>query len=175
MTAQRKSEIKKYLIYILILLSAHIFQNTLTVFPEIASVRPVLLISAAVCIAMFEGELVGAIAGLLAGSLWDTVTVASDGYNALFLMLMCAVCGTLLRVFLRNNIITYIIMNTGITFLYFLTYVLFFITARGIGGAGWLMLYRYLPMEIYSLVLTPLWYFLIRAVNRKFTYDYAEY
>lgn len=119
MTVQTKTKVKRYVAYGLILLLAHILQNSLPIFPEILAVRPVLLISVAVCISMFEGELVGAIAGLLAGALWDTVTATADGYNAFYLMVACAVCGVLLRVFMRNNIITYIMMNTGITIFYF--------------------------------------------------------
>lgn len=175
MNVQKKIKAKRYLIYALVLLLAHIFQNTLRIFPEIGSVRPILLISAAVCIAMFEGEVVGALAGLAAGALWDTVTDASDGYNAMYLMIACAVCGTLLRIFLRNNIVTYIIMNTVITLFYSMTYVLVFVIVRGIDGAGYLYLRYYLPMALYSLLLTPLWYMLIRAVNRKFSYSYIEY
>lgn len=175
MTVQTKVKLKRYAVYGVIILLAHILQNILTIFPEIVSVRPVLLISVAVCISMFEGEVVGAVAGLLSGALWDTLTVTADGYNAVYLMIACAFCGVMLRIFMRNNIITFIMMNTGITMLYFLTYVLFFITARGIdGGAGMLLRY-YLPMTIYSLVLTPFVYWLIRAVNRKFSYDYTEY
>ena len=175
MTVQTKTKLKRYLTYGLILLLAHILQNSLPIFPEILAVRPVLLISAAVCIAMFEGELVGAIAGLAAGALWDTVTATADGYNAFYLMVACAVCGVMLRIFMRNNIITYIMMNTGVTMVYFLTYVLFFITARGIDGGTEMLLRYYLPMGIYSLLLTPVWYVIIRAVNRKFVLDYTEY
>lgn len=175
MTVQTKTKVKRYSVYIAIILLAHILQNILTIFPEIASVRPVLLISVPVCIAMFEGEVTGAIAGLFAGALWDTLTVTADGYNAFYLMLVCALCGVLLRVFMRNNIITYIMMNTGITMLYFLSYVLFFITARGIDGGTQMLLKYYLPMCVYSLVLTPFWYVIIRAVNRKFSFNYTEY
>ncbi len=175
MTVQTKTKLKRYSAYAVILLLAHILQNSLPIFPEILAVRPVLLISAAVCISMFEGELVGAIVGLAAGALWDTVTAAADGYNAFYLMAACAVCGVLLRVFMRNNIITYIMMNTGITMLYFSSYVLFFITARGIDGGAEMLLRYYLPMSVYSLLLTPLWYVLIRTVNRKFSYNYTEY
>lgn len=175
MTVQTKVKLKRYAVYGVIILLAHILQNILTIFPEIVSVRPVLLISVAVCISMFEGEVVGTVVGLLSGALWDTLTVTADGYNAVYLMVACAFCGVMLRIFMRNNIITFIMMNTGITMLYFLTYVLFFITARGIdGGAGMLLRY-YLPMTIYSLVLTPVVYWLIRTVNRKFAYDYTEY
>lgn len=175
MNIQTKVKLKKYIVYIIILLAAHLLQNTFTVFPAIASVRPVLIISAAVCIAMFDGELIGSAAGLFAGALWDTVTASSDGYNALFLMVSCALCGTLLRIYMRNNIVTYSIMNTGITLFYFLSYILFFITAQGISGAWALFLRYYLPMTAYSVALTPLWYILIRAVNRKFAYGYTQY
>ncbi len=175
MTVQTKTKLKRYAVYGVVILLAHILQNILTIFPQIASVRPVLLISVVICISMFEGEVVGAVVGLLSGALWDTLTVTADGYNAVYLMIACAVCGVLLRVFMRNNIITYIMMNTGTTMLYFLTYVLFFITARGIDGGAELLLRYYLPMNIYSLALTPAIYWLIRGINRKFSYDYTEY
>lgn len=175
MTVQTKTKVKRYAVYGVILLLAHILQNSLPIFPEILAVRPVLLISVAVCISMFEGELVGAIAGLVAGALWDTVTSTADGYNAFYLMVACAVCGVMLRIFMRNNIITYIMMNTGVTMVYFLSYVLFFITARGIDGGTEMLLRYYLPMSVYSLLLTPVWYVIVRAVNRKFSSNYTEY
>ena len=175
MAVQTKTKLKRYVIYGIALLLAHIFQNSLTIFPEILSVRPVLLISFSVCIAMFEGEVLGAVVGLVAGALWDTVTVTADGYNALFLMLACAFCGVMLRIFMRNNIMTYVMMNTGITLVYFLSYVLFFITARGIDNGTEMLLRYYLPMSLYSVVIAPVGYLLIRWVNRKFSYDYTEY
>ena len=175
MTVQTKIKTKRYIVYALILFLAHILQNVVPVFPELLSVRPLLLISVAVCISMFEGEIVGAAAGAIAGVLWDTVTVAADGYNALFLMIACAICGVLLRIYMRNNIVTYLIMNSAITLVYLMTYVLFFISARGIDGVGLIFLTSYLPMGIYSIVLTPMWYIFIRSVNRKFSFDYTEY
>ena len=60
MTVQTKVKTKRYLVYALIILLAHFLQNVVPIFPEIASVRPLLLIPVAVCIAMFEGEIVGA-------------------------------------------------------------------------------------------------------------------
>lgn len=175
MTVQTKTKLKRYVIYGIVLLLAHIFQNSLTNFPEILSVRPVLLISLSVCIAMFEGEVVGAVIGLAAGALWDTVTVTADGYNALFLMVACAFCGVMLRIFMCNNIMTYLMMNTGITLVYFMTYVLFFITARGIDNGTEMLLRYYLPMSFYSVIISPIGYVLIRWVNRKFSYNYIEY
>lgn len=175
MNSLNKTKVKKYTAYVLLLLSAHLFQNSLRIFPEIFSVRPVLLISAAVCIAMYEGEIVGAALGLFAGALWDTVTVTADGYNALFFLVACAFCGVILRVFLRNNILTYILVNSVITLFYFATYVIFFITSRGIDGGLQLFFKYYLPMAVYSLILTPFWYLIIRRINIKFPIAYIEY
>lgn len=175
MSSVNRIRLKKYAVYACVLLLAHIFQNSLRIFPELFGVRPVLLISAAVCIAMYEGEIAGAAAGLFAGALWDTVTGTADGYNALFLAVSCAFCGVVLRVFLRNNILTYIWINSIVTVLYFATYVFFFITSRGIDGGSSLFLKYYLPMAVYSLVLTPFWYLIIRRVDRKFPIAYIEY
>ena len=175
MTQQTKIKLKRYGIFTLIILCAHLLQNSLMIFPKIAGIRPILLISVAVCIAMFEGEVIGAVAGLFAGALWDTVTVTADGYNAFYLAVACAICGFLLRVFMRNNIITYIMMNSAVTLLYCASYVLFFIAARGIDGSGEIFVRYYFPMAIYSLVLMPLWYVIIRAVSTKFANTYTEY
>lgn len=175
MTQQTKIKVKRYTIFTLIILCAHLLQNSLMIFPEIFGIRPILLISVAVCIAMFEGEFIGAVFGLVAGALWDTVTVTADGYNALYLAVACAVCGFLLRVFMRNNIITYIMINAAVIGFYCITYVLFFIAARGIDGAGEIFVRYYFPMVIYSLLLAPLWYFIIRGVSKKFANIYTEY
>ena len=172
MTVRTKAKIKKYGLYILMLILAGIFQNTLHIFPSIYGIRPILLIQVAVSIAMFEGEVVGAVAGFLAGALWDIVTVSADGYVAFYLMVTCAICGMLLRILMRNNFITFIIMNGSITTIFFLFYALLFVGARGIYGSFYMILRAYLPMVIYSLLLSPIFYYLVRAINRKYTVDY---
>lgn len=175
MNTVNKTKLKKYAVYVLLLMLTHLLQNSLLVFPAVFGVRPVLLISAAVCIAMYEGEIAGAVTGLFAGALWDTVTVAADGYNALFLMAACAFCGVFLRVFLRNNILTFLWINTLVTVLYFATYVIFFITSRGIDGGLMIFFKFYLPMAAYSVILTPFWYLIIKGINKKFPIAYIEY
>lgn len=175
MNSVNKIKIKKYAVYALLLLFLHLIQNSLRIFPAIFGIRPVLLISAAICIAMYEGEIAGAAAGLFAGALWDTVTVSADGYNALFLTVACALCGAVMRIFLRNNILTYIWINSIVTVIYFATYVIFFITSQGIDGGLMLFFRFYLPMAVYSVILTPFWYLIIRKINMKFPIAYIEY
>lgn len=54
----------KYLIYVLIVYFSYILQVTPSLF-SIAGVRPVLVLPAVICIAMFEGEMAGALIGRL--------------------------------------------------------------------------------------------------------------
>ena len=157
MNPKNKTRLKKFTMYFLLILAAHIFQNVITIFPKLGGVRPVLIIPAVIGIAMFEGEIVGAVAGIFAGALWDTVTVFADGYNALILMVICAVSGVILRIFLQNNMLTFVLVNTVVTVFYFIAYSLF------------------LPMAVYSIVLTPLCYLIINFVNRKNLVKYIEY
>ncbi len=175
MNPKSKTRLKKFTVYFFLILAAHIFQNVITFFPKLGGVRPVLLISAVIGVAMFEGEIVGAVAGIFAGALWDTVTVFADGYNALILMAICAVSGVILRIFLQNNMLTFVLVNTVVTVFYFITYALFFVTSRGIDNAGWLFIRYYLPMALYSVALTPLCYLVINFVNRKIPVKYIEY
>ena len=172
MTIQNKTKLKRYSLYVIVLVLAHLFQNSIQIFPEILNVRPVIIIPLALCIAMHEGEFKGALVGLFAGALWDTVTVAADGYNAAFLMIICAACGVLLRVFWRNNLITFSIINALTLVLYFSTRVLFFYAAQGVDGVGVLLITHYLPMALYSFLLTPLWYGVIGLINKKLPKNY---
>lgn len=175
MTIQNKTKLKRYTLYVVVLVLAHLFQNSIQIFPEVLGVRPVIIIPLALCIAMYEGEFKGALVGLFAGALWDTVTVTADGYNAAFLMIMCAACGMLLRIFWRNNIITFAIINAATLVLYFFTRVLFFYVAQGVDGAEALIIRCYLPMALYSFLLTPLWFVLVGAINKKYPLNYMEY
>ncbi len=175
MNTRTKTGLKKFIVYFALILFAHILQNVLLIFPEIGEVRPVLLISAVIGISMFEGEIIGSIAGIFAGALWDTVTVFADGYNALMLMVICAISGLVLRIFLQKNLLTFIIMNVFVTVIYFMLYALFFVTSRGIDNAMWLFVRYYFPMAAYSVILSPIAYAIVNYTNQKIPFKYIEY
>ena len=154
-------------IFALLLLAAHILQNTPGYFPEIFGVRAYFLISLTVCIALFEREVVGALFGLFAGALWDWVSPMGDGFNALFLMLVGAACGILINTLMRNNLLTALLLGVCAHLLYVCLYTVLFVVAEGVGSAGWLFARFYLPAVLYSLVFLPVFYLLVRAVMRR--------
>ena len=175
MNIRSKTGLKKFIVYFALILFAHILQNVVLVFPSIGGVRPVLLISAVIGIAMFEGEIIGAVAGIFAGALWDTVTVFADGYNALMLMVICAFSGLILRIFLQKNLLTFVMVNGIASLVYFLLYALFFVTSRGIDNSIWLFVRFYFPMAFYSLAVSPIAYAAVNLTNQKIPFRYIEY
>lgn len=153
-------------VFVIMIVLADILQNTQGFFPEIFSARAFLLIPLVVCLGMFEREIVGALLGAFAGVLWDGVSGLADGYNALFLMLVGAVCGLLINLLMRNHLLTALILSSSAVFLYSVFYVLFFVTAQGVDGAIWLFFRFYLPSIIYTVIFTPVFYLIVRHIMR---------
>ena len=150
-----------------LILLTHIIQNTGGLFPSVFGVKANLLIPLVVCLGMFERELPGAFLGMFAGVLWDTVSGVGDGYNALFLMITGAVCGLLINLLMRNNLMTALLMSASACVIYALLYVVFFQLADGVDSTGYLLWRYYLPSALYSFVFTPLWYLIVRGIMRK--------
>ena len=131
-----------------------------------------LLVPLCVCIAIFEGERWGAAFGVFAGALWDLTHGGGDGYNALFLLLICAVCGVLVRYLMQKNLVTSLVMSGGACLLYSILYVMFFISAQGIEGAGYLFIRYYLPGAAVSFLTTFIFYSIIKNISKKYAVEY---
>ncbi len=154
-------------LFLVLIWIGHLLQNTSGFFPEIFGVRAYFLISLTVVLGLFERELPGALYGIFAGALWDSVSGLGDGFNALYLMLIGAVCGILINTVMRNNLRTALLLSGAAHLLYALLYLVFFLLAEGVDSVGFLF-WRYLfPSVLYSLAFTPILYFFVRAVMQK--------
>lgn len=116
---------------------------------------------------MFEREIAGAVLGMLAGILWDSVSPMGDGYNALLLMLAGAAAGLLIDYLMRNNLMTALLLSGFACLIYSVFYVVFFLLANGVDSTGYLLIRYYIPAAVYSFLFTPLWYIIVRAVMRR--------
>lgn len=154
-------------IFVLLILLAHLVQNTPGWFPAFFGIRAYFLLTFTVCLGLFEREIAGAMFGLFAGVLWDTVSPLGDGYHAFLFLLVGAACGILINTVMRNNLITALLLNTGAHLLYAVLYTVLFTVAQGIDGAGWLFLRYFLPSAFVSVLFTPIVYLLVRFVMRR--------
>jgi rod shape-determining protein MreD len=164
---QRKKLILRRICLALILLLISVVQNTDGFFPQFFGVRALLLIPAVVCVAMFERDIFGMVFGLFAGALWD-ITASGASFNALFLLTIGFLCGTLINTIMRNNVVTAFLLSTVASVIYNIGYWLFHYVIGGLDKAVFMLLRYYLPSIAYTVVLVPLIFIIIRATEKKF-------
>ena len=166
-TAKINKMYLRWFAYGLVLVAVSLLQASPTVFPAIGGAHPVPLISAVVCIAMFEGPVVGAVIGVAGGLLWALYANRLFGLDALLLLAAGCICGLLVQVFLRNNHLSALLLNGAVLLLYLLIdwlmrYVLFLNA-----DALYALTHILLPNAIYTFVLSPVMYAIIYRIARS--------
>ncbi|HJB26828.1 MAG TPA: rod shape-determining protein MreD [Firmicutes bacterium] len=165
--SKKKAIFLKYLIYAIIILALFVMQNTPGMM-EIAGIRPSFLLSAAVLFAMYEGEFEGAILAMVCGLFWDFGSGGLTGANAILFLILGVGIGLLTTHLLRRTIGTALLccavsiliqMLVNFTFTYFIW---------NQAHSGMFLLTQMLPAALYSIVLSPLVFLLIRFVFEKF-------
>ena len=152
----------------LILLVLSVLLNTDGFFPQIFGVRALLLIPAVVCIAMFERDLAGMLFGLFAGALWD-MNAGGASFNALYLLAVGFICGTLINTIMRNNIITASILGMIFIPVYIVGYWFFHYIVGGLDMAGFVFLRYYLPSIAYTAAFLPLMFIIVRSIEKHYS------
>lgn len=157
-----------YTIEILIL---YVLQQTPGLFGEILGVKPVLLISAAVTISMFESQLTGLGFGILTGFLMDLGYGAAFGFNTLLMAILCYFIGFLAIDYIKTNILTAVIFGVLAVVLVLSSHYLFLYVLSNYGSNNYAYVHHYLPIILYSAIPLPILYFINRAfviwINEK--------
>lgn len=172
MEQETKVLIRRRLIIAATVIICALLQTTAGYFPSFFGIHFFLLVPLCICIAVFEGERWGAAFGIFAGALWDLSHGGGDGYNALYLFAVCAVCGILVRYIMQKNIMTALVLSGGACLLYSILYVMFFISAQGIERPAFLFVRYYLPGAVFSFLLTFVFYYFIRGISKRYAVEY---
>ena len=157
----------KYVCYCLIILLCDMLQNVGGLFPEIYGARCFLLLPVTIILAMGEDEITGAVLGLFAGLLWDLTSGVHMGFNCIYIALMCFFSCALVTYIARDIFITNIVSISVATVLYGFLYWLFFIIIKGVSKGEMTLITFYIPCVIYTLVLSPLIYVILKPLKRK--------
>ena len=132
----------------------------------VAGARPLFLIPLVVGIALFTGPIGGAAAGIAAGLLWDLYADHVYGFNGLVLMIIGCVVGLLIWLLLRNTWLTAWLLSVCAVLAQVLLEWIFCIAFAGEPDA-WLILWHImLPNVLYTVIVSPLFYWLTRGVVR---------
>ena len=157
----------RYGIYALAIGLSFLLQSSSVAFPETFGARTFLLLPLSVCIAMHEREIPAAIFGAFSGLLWDSVS-GSEGFNAVVIMILSAVCSILISHLMQNNIVTAFVLSAGAVFAYELMYI---IVNFGFGNAGnpiKQVFVFYLPSFIYTMVFVPAYYYIVSHIFSRY-------
>ena len=151
----------RWAIYTLFIAVAVILQNSSGGLLEFFGARVLLCLPVCISIARFEREVPAAIFGVIGGALWD-ISGGADGFNAFFVMVLCAVVSLLISHLMRNNIITAFVLNGSALAIYQLLYIIIRIAYAG--NPIRQMFTFYLPSLLISMVFVPACYFIIKSV-----------
>lgn len=161
----------RMLAYTIEILILYVLQQTPGLFGELFGVKPVLLISAAVTISMFESQLTGLGFGILTGFFMDLGYGSAFGFNILLMAILCYFIALLAVDYIKTNILTAIIFGVLAIFLVLSLHYLFLYVLSNYGSNNYAYVYHYLPMILYSAIPLPILYFINRAfviwINEK--------
>lgn len=159
------------LVYCALTITFMLIQSAPRLFPVIGGARPAPLVLLVVCVAIFEGPQLGAVIAVLAGLLWDMYSFRLFGLNAMILLAIAVTVGLLVQWLLRANFLSGMLLCAGGVLSYtllewLLCYALFLHEETG------LVLWRvYLPNALYTVLLSPLMYWLVlfcaRTLRRR--------
>ena len=163
-TQRTKNSVKRRLLLAVVVILAGLLQNCAL---PVGRIGILLLIPLTVIIAMFEKEFVGIIYGILAGCIWDLSTATSDGMKALFLALTGCICGLLIRYIIRNTLLSALALCSTATLLFSVDHWLFHVVAFETGAFGAFLRF-YFPQMLITVLLTPFFYVVLRALEKKY-------
>ena len=170
LTPEDKRLITRRTIYGILLVIAAVLQNTPKAFFEPFGLRQLSVVTLVVCIAMTERELHGMILGLIAGLTLD-ITGGTTGINAIMLTIIGYICGILVHSIIRNNLITVILFSSIALFLFVNIYWLVTVVFAGVHPAATVLLKFYLPSFLYTAILIPVWFYIVRMIYKIFPND----
>ncbi|MBP9988358.1 MAG: hypothetical protein KBT46_02550 [Ruminococcus sp.] len=143
-------------------------QSTDGLFPAPFGIHAMLLVPLTVCIAMFEREFSGVFFGLFAGLMLDAFNAQTVFFHSMCFTVIGFTTGSLITHLMRNNLTCATILTTFFTFIYNLLNFLIFFAFNGIEKPFLFYLKYFFISVIYTAVFTPVFYILVRFVNKKF-------
>ena len=162
---QNKTFIRRLCLAAAVLLFS-ILQNTPGLFPEIAGIRAMPLIPLVTAAAMYERDIAGMLYGLFAGALWD-VFASGNSFNAIYFLITGYVCGILINTVMRSNFATHLLLTAGAALIYNTGYWLWHYVFTGCDMKFYSLMRYYIPGTVYTLILSPLVFFLVMTLERK--------
>lgn len=161
----------KWFAYAIELFLMFIIEQTPNLIPDVYGVYPSLVMCVCISVAIFEGEIAGMYFGLAGGLLLDYTSTKIFGFYALFLTVICYVCGLLVVNLMRNNIVTTMILGAGSFLSIALVKWFFFYVIWDYPSLFYHLYAIILPSALYSFLLLPVFFYFNRVLSTHLSVD----
>jgi len=131
--------------------------------------QPILIVPLAVAVAMREGETFGALFGAFCGLFIDIAEGKLFGFTAIWIMPCCLAAALLVAHLIKVNLINFIWVSAFASALVAATDYFFGYALWGLNNSGYVLTGFIIPSCLSSVILSPLMYFLVKAVCAKFS------
>ncbi len=173
MTKYLRRKILKFFVYAVIVFISYIIQST-PGFLEFQGVKPILVLPACICLAIYEGEFAGGLFGFFAGIFCDSAAETVFGFNALFYLILCAAAGLFAIYLFRRNTLNILLVCLIAIFArsfveFFFSYLLY--SYEGLSGFFYLEI---APQIVYSSIFSLPYCLLFRWLHKKFEPEEAR-
>lgn len=153
--------------YGLVLLCVLFLQMAPHGLPTVFGARPLPVIPLTVFVAMFRGPLAGGITGVAGGFLWGVFSHRLLGVDALLLLVVGCVCGLLVHMLMRNNLISAVLLSASATAAVCLIDWFLFTAIWNPEECLYALWRLVLPDALYTIVLSPALYGIVFWVSRR--------
>ena len=174
MAQNKKQDIKRNIVWAALLSFAFLLQTTDGLKLQIGNINLLPVLPLLSCICMFEKERLACWYGLFVGLLLDVVSPSMVGYNALILLLICTFIGWISTNYLRNTLLTNLVMGSLLIFLQESLYWLFFVEFKNTAGASGIYFTGFLPTILINILLIVPVFFIVLHINRHFKRTESE-
>ena len=163
-----KKTVERRAILVALAVLTFIFQNTGGLFPSPFGIKILILIPLTICIAMFEREFAGIFFGLMSGVMLDAFSSQSVVVNSLFFTIIGFSAGALITYLMRNNLLCATILTAVASVFYTTLSFIVYSAFDPIEKPFVFYLRYYFASAILTVMLTPLYYVIVRAIFKEF-------
>ena len=157
----------KYFSYFLFIFLLFVLQSVPGLL-DFCSVRPVLVLPACICIAIYEGELPGGILGFFAGILCDCASETIFGFNAFFYLVLCVTASLVMIYLLRRSTLNIMLISlAAVLFRSFMEYFFKF-QIYGYENSAVVFFQSIGPQIAYSAIFALPFCLIVRYAHEKF-------
>ena len=165
-----RSQILKWVCYAVALFVCAALQTTPGLL-QLGQAKPLFILPLCLAVAMYEGELAGALFGAVSGLLWDYTAGRTVGMLALELLLLCFAVSVLVQLYLQVNPGNFAAVSTATALVVLSLDWLFFYYMPGYTGAALRYVTFVLPGAALTIPAALLAFWLVQRIHDGFRID----